>query len=61
MRENVGRLTESTFRRLEVAWVPLGYIYYEVLTARSPVAEIPRLTENAFRRLEVATYPLGYI
>ena len=53
-RAGVPRLTESAFRRLDVALRSLGIYYYEVVPAWSGNAGVPRLTESAFRRLEVA-------
>ena len=53
------RLTESAFRRLEVALSSLGIYYYEVVPAWSGNAGAPRLTESASRRLEVVWSSLG--
>ena len=53
------RLTESDFRRLEVAGSSLGIYYYEVVSPGSGGAEVLRLTESDFRRLEVVCGSLG--
>ena len=55
------RLTESDFRRLEVARVPLGYISTKYYRPGRRALGFLRLTESAFRRLEVVQVPLGYI
>ena len=52
-------MTESDFRRLEVALSSLGIYYYEVVSPGSGGAEVLRLTESDFRRLEVALSSLG--
>ena len=54
-------MTESAFRRLEVALSSLGIITNEVSTADSGDAGSGRLTESTFRRLEVALSSLGII